>query len=267
MSSWLQTSILVKKQRPLTLTISHNSGFFSCCTVRLEKIIQYFNKYKTLPYIVDSSAQFDWYRPCTVESYFMTQSNTIKYTSQILFESWHQFIEYKQINYKSIEPFIQKYFSPTNEIIKIIEKMESKYSIDYTNLCVLFYRGNDKAREIKLHSYDTYIKEAKQLKKLYPELMFLIQSDETEFIEILSKEFADSSFYFKNEIRHIKKSDTTVDKVFKEENHIFSKYFLAITLIMAKCKYIICEPGNCSLWISLYRGSSNGIIQHLELGK
>ena len=70
-----------------------------------------------------------------------------------------------------------------------------------------------------------------------------------------------NSFTFKDEIRHIKKSLTTVDKVYKETNYEFSKNFLAITLAMSKCKYVVCCTGNCSLWICLIRGGTTGVYQ------
>ena len=34
---------------------------FSCCSVKLDNIIQYYNKYKKLPN-VDSSKQYEWYK-------------------------------------------------------------------------------------------------------------------------------------------------------------------------------------------------------------
>ena len=40
------------------LIINHNSGFFSCCSIRLFKIIEYMKKYKKTPDIIDSSRQF-----------------------------------------------------------------------------------------------------------------------------------------------------------------------------------------------------------------
>ena len=52
-----------QKKKPTTLIVLHNSGFFSCCTVRLARIIEYFNKFAKLPEIVDSSVQFEWYKP------------------------------------------------------------------------------------------------------------------------------------------------------------------------------------------------------------
>ena len=50
----------------------------------------------------------------------------------------------------------------------------------------------------------------------------------------------------------------------KHLNHTFSRYFLAIIIIMSKCKYIICGSGNCSLWIILYRGNVKNVWQHLK---
>lgn len=64
----------------------------------------------------------------------------------------------------------------------------------------------------------------------------------------------------------MKKCNDTVDKVMKDTNKIFSKYYLAITIIMSKCKYIICGTGNCSKWIMLYRGNFNNVCQNLISG-
>jgi len=269
MSSWLRGPQKKKQPPPTTLVITHNSGFFSCCSVRLDKIIQYFNKNRSLPLIVDSSAQFEWYKPprshkaSIVDTYFTTDSSGIPFRGPINYEQWYQLTDYKKLNFQAIQPFITKYFTPSQQIQEIVLNLETKYSLDYSNLCVLFYRGNDKATETELSSYDDYLAKAKSIQQENPSIQFLLQSDETEFLELFSKEFP-NSFYFKDEIRHIKKSNTTVDKVFKEDNYEFSKYFLAITLCMAKCKYIVCGSGNCSIWIVLYRGNTEGMYQHLH---
>ena len=73
-----------------------------------------------------------------------------------------------------------------------------------------------------------------------------------------------NSIYFKDYIRHINKCNNTVDKVFKNENYIYSRYFLAITVIMSRCKYVVCGSGNCSLWIMLYRKNTNNVYQYLN---
>jgi hypothetical protein len=150
------------------------------------------------------------------------------------------------------------------EIMDIITNMEKKYSIDYKNICVLFYRGNDKNTETKICGYNEYINIAKQILHKCPQIQFLIQSDETEFITKIMSIFPNNSFYFNDEIRHMNKCNSTVDKCMKLENYKYSKYYLAITLIMSKCKYIICGSGNCSIWIMLYRENNNNVYQNLN---
>lgn len=166
-----------------------------------------------------------------------------------------------KLDFRGLELFIKRYFTPSEEIRGIIEDIEAKYSVDYQNTCVLFYRGNDKVTETEIPDYQDYIVRAKQLLEKEPTLRFLVQSDETEFIEAMEAAFPGKCVVFRDEIRHIPKSLTTVDKVFKDDNFKFSKYYLAITLIMSKCKHVICGSGNCSIWIALFRGSSLNMQQ------
>ena len=141
--------------------------------------------------------------------------------------------------------------------------MEQKYCIDYNNICVLFYRGNDKSKETNICGYDEYIVMAKKILNETPNIKFLIQSDETEFIEYIQSVFPHNSFYFNDEIRHMNKCNSTLDICMQNSNYVFSKFYLAITIIMSKCNYIVCGSGNCSLWILLYRGNANNVYQYL----
>jgi len=60
------------------------------------------------------------------------------------------------------------------------------------------------------------------------------------------------------------RTNNTIDKVFKSKNNEFSKYYHAITIIMSKCKYIICGSGNCSMWIMFYRKNCKNVCQYLN---
>lgn len=245
------------------IKVTHNSGFFSCCSIRLHKIVEFINKNKTLP-IVDSSSQFAWYKTTDKDityDYFKENSITVPINT-IDYVHTHQFKDYSTLDY-GIIPVVQKYFSPSKKITDIIIFMEEKYKLDYSNICVLFYRGNDKNRETKIGGYDVFIKQAKKVLEKNPNIQFLLQSDETEFIITMSILFP-NSFYFKDEIRHMKKCDSTVDKVYQNSNYIYSKYYLAITIIMSKCNYIICGSGNCSIWIMFYRGHCRNVYQYLN---
>ena len=113
-----------------------------------------------------------------------------------------------------------------------------------------------------LPSYETIIEKARTLYNENNNIKFLVQSDETNFIERITQEFPNNSFYFKDEIRTMNKSnEISVDKINPAANFLYSQYFLAITIIMSKCKYIVCTTGNCSLWIALFRGNTKNLYQ------
>jgi len=254
------------------LHINHSCGFFSCCSVRLDCIVKYLNKYKKLPEVVDSSKQFAWYKINKTQSditfhYFEHYDNLttkIDYRSDVDYLEGYQYNDYNTLKYEEISPFVEKYFSPSNEIKQSVQELEIKYALDYENICVLFYRGNDKITETQLCSYNEYITYAQEVLFKNPSTRFFIQSDETEFIEMMTNQFPFNSFYMKEEIRSMKKCNNTVDNVHRNEIDKYSKLYLAITIIMSKCKYIVCGSGNCSIWIMLYRGNNKNTYQNLD---
>lgn len=251
------------------------AGFYSCCSVRLHNIIEYFNKHKCLPTIVDSSEHYTLYKKENEQNkdilfeYFEDYNNEIEinYQQNVDYVETYQYSKYKNLDYNNIIPFVKKYFTPSQQIKKIISDIEKKYNInDYLNICVLFYRGNDKATETNTSKYHDIVVKAKRILSKHPTIQFLIQSDETEFIELMTTEFPMNSFYFKNEIRHINKQMTSVDLINENDtNREFSKYYLAIMIIMSKCKYVICgSTGNCSIWITFFRENANNVVHYLR---
>ena len=250
------------------MKITHNAGFFSCSTVRLNGIIQHFNNNKELPNEVDTTEQYEWYKEYNNNDitfkYFKHYNEieeTITYERDIDFKEWYQYKVYDTIDMEGLLPFIEKYYTPSDIIINIQKEMEKKYDLDYDNICVLFFRGNDKATEIKLPPTDVYIDAAKDILTINPNIKFLIQSDETNFINEMKEEFPNSIIFY-DEIRHMYKKCSTVNNLInKQQNYVYSLYYYAITLIMSKCKYVICNAGNCSLWVAFYRKNTNNIIQ------
>ena len=255
------------------IKITHNAGFFSCCSVKLSKIADFINSNKKLPDNVDSSEQFSWYKNKENEEnkditfdYFENYNmiTDVDIIDSIDYHWDYQFKNYSDLDYKCIIPLIKKYFSPSVEINEIVFNIEKKYNLLYENICVLFYRGNDKNRETEKCSYDEYLNYINKLLEKNQQLVFLVQSDETEFIEFITNKLPNNSFYFNDEIRHIKKCNDTVDIKMSSQNYEFSKKYLAITIIMSKCEYIICGSGNCDIWIMFYRGNNKNVIQNLN---
>ena len=130
----------------------------------------------------------------------------------------------------------------------------------------MFYRGNDKITEIALPSFEEYISKANEILKKEPNIKFLIQSDETDFLDRMRSEFPNNVIFY-DEIRHMPKQNSTVDYIYKDLNYSYSLKYLAITLIMSKCKYIICNSGNCSIWIILFRNNTDNVTQLFNYDK
>jgi hypothetical protein len=101
------------------------------------------------------------------------------------------------------------------------------------------------------------------LLKRNPNLIFLIQTDETEFLESFQKRFPNSFFF--SEIPTIKKSNTSIHDVIQVDKRVdAASYFLAVTKILSKNSHLITHSGNCGLWSILFRGSSKNTYQYLN---
>lgn len=266
----IKIDILEKRIKKKKLVISHNFGFFSCCSVRLHNIVKYFNENKYLPDIVDTSKSFHWYKTDTnvdiTNEYFENYNKItiLKPKFNIDYVHTYQYNDYSTLQFKDLNPLIKKYFTPSVSVKIIINNIENKYNIDYDNICVLFYRGNDKITETSLSSYNDYLTFTQQILAKNANVKFLIQSDETEFINFMKQQFPENHIIFNDEIRHMNKTCSTVDKKMRNNILEFSKNYLAITIIMSKCKYIICGSGNCSIWIMFYRNNINNTVQYLK---
>ena len=268
-------------------------GFFSCCTIHLQRILEYFNQHHAFPRRVDSTEQFIFYKTPQnwntdiKHEYFLDQVSTRGNLSEPTLRSGsslepedvsslsssslpiqitnlpqeEQYSDYRYLNFETLAPFLRRYFSPTEMIATLVDDLCEKYNLDCDNTCVLFYRGNDKASEVSLPSYDQYISAARDLLRTQPTLRFLVQSDETEFLDTMKAAFPDNHVIFYDEIRHMPKCMTTVDKTFRYQNAVMSKFYLAITFLMSRCKYVVFGSGNCSLWIALFRGHMRGVTQ------
>ena len=242
---------------PDSLIITHNAGFFSCCTIRLFKIIEYFNTYKVLPKTVNSEEQFNFYKNKTrndiTSNYFdMTAEQSIEFEDTITLTSDTselQFSNYRNINFGKVKPFIEKYFSLSSTILTLIEKIKEQYSLDYRNLCSVYYRGTDKSRETNIGNFDEYIMKAEMIKMNNPTIEFLLMTDEPKYINIFKRRFP---------------STVVVSEVDTSDRFIHSLYLLAAVSIISKTKYIICGSGNVSNWIMFYRGNADNVYQYLN---
>lgn len=249
------------------LKITHNAGFFSCCSKRLEGVVWFFDAYHRLPDIVDSSEQFSLYKSNSTEDltslYFKNPSDRIEYIRSIRFYNDAQFLDYADLDFIGLHPFIKKYFSPSDHVLSILSSYEHTYRFDYRRTCAVFYRGNDKVTETSIATYDRFIAQAQQIKDQYPDTVFLVQTDETEFLDAFRLVFSDVVVI--GEVPHMHKKNSTIhDELPREDRAAFGANFFAALLVVSKCEYLITHSGNCGLWAVLYRGNNTHVYQWLN---
>ena len=236
---------------------NHNAGFFSCCSIRLEQIIDYIHKNKQLPDIVDSRNQFRDYKKkndqgLDISHHFFKFNKSISIKdienhTKIVRPS--QFSSYKLINYVQITPLINKYFDPSNEIKKKVLLIEQKYNINYEELLTVYYRSTDKYLETNIPSIDTIMNRISEVRKTNPELRILYMTDNLDSIKKIHNQF---------------RNVIIIEEVEKHYHRSYehAQWFMSSVIVMSKAHSIIMTSGNVSNWMIFYRNNSNNIHQY-----
>lgn len=266
----INSSINLVDPPPMPKTILkciHNAGFFSNNTIALQDIVYYFNQNKALPDEVDRHEQYMHYKSYAGETlinvYFKETPDKVEYSSPITMRldcMAIQFDKYSNIPFSEVLPIVNKYFQPSDKVLKIEQELKDKYNLDYNNLCSVFYRGNDKSREMKVASYDYFIDKAKEIKAKHPNIRFLVQPDEREFLQAFQSEFPDC-IYFEETPMLSKQDSAMFFELPKNERPEYGAKFFAAVLCHSKCNQVITHSGNIALWLSLYRGNADNINQ------
>lgn len=254
-----------------TLTIRHNAGFFSCATIRLIEIIKFFNQHKALPDVVDSSEQFAFYKKDPTEdivpSFYSEARGSIEHEKEIVVTNEPgeiSFGDYSKIHFSEVTPFINKYFHPSVEVQSMVNDYWMKYAIDAENTCAIFYRGNDKQKECIVTPYQDFIDQAQKVLDENPNIKFLVQPDETEFLTAFKEAFPGRCVYF-SETPHMRKKNSAIFfELPAEKKTQHGQYFLAAVLVMAQCKHVVMHSGNGAMWLALYRGGMEGVYQFMN---
>jgi hypothetical protein len=168
------------------LKINHNAGFFSCCTIRMRLIIDFYNKYKIFP-IVDSSEQWKNYKDTNedITSYFFKTNTNERYFNFIKItetDDEDQFSDYSKLNFNDIVFFVNKYFTLSDIVLKKQQELLIKYNIDFNNTIAICYRGNDKCRETNIPTYDEMLKKITEIIKRNSKKNYLYKVMRLNFI-------------------------------------------------------------------------------------
>jgi len=256
------------------LKIIHNHGFFSCCSVRLFRIIEYLNKNKILPDEIDASQLFDLYKyhdakDVTYDFFenYKHDHTMINYEKNIeITADCYQFNNYKLVDYTLITPFLKKIFTPCNEISNISEDLVKKYNIDVENCIGLYYRGTDKNSETGIDSFESFYNKLTEVIKHENNnnIQIILQTDSAPFLDYMKQKCSNHNIVIIEENRTSYGYNGIHFDSRPADNHFNIKNLFATFLIISKCKYIICSSGNCSIWMMLYRQNAFNIFQNLN---
>jgi hypothetical protein len=251
------------------LRIVHNAGFFSCCSVRLYDIIQYYNYFTTLPLSIDSSLQYTLYKKNKYQDitfdffeYYHERDGAPYYTIPHITHDIYQDQNYKDIPYSRILPYIKKYFEPSSIIKQLSKQLLQQYHIRPDHCIAVYYRGTDKNGEIKTDTYERFYHKLQEVRVKDPTVQILLQTDETQFVEYMKEKCMDHLIIINELSTSITKKGIHHEKS-PSENYNDITYLFSVIRIMSTCNYIICSSGNVSVWMMLYRGHANGVHQNL----
>jgi len=249
----------------------HNNGVFSCCSIRLTEIIQYFNCNLTEPMLLDCSEQFKRFKFKSNKedltlTYFKDFNNfdTIPFFQNVSFHWVLCNSVYKKLNFNQLSPFVKKYFSVSNCVLKLVSDSEEKYNVDYDQTIAVCYRGNDKCTETHLARYDEFFLKAQEIITKSPNCRFFVQTDEQEFLDEFHKQFQNT--FHLEELPLISKDSNKVmhDMLPRDQRRQFGCKILHSIYMQSKCKYVITHTGNCGLWTALFRGNVENFNQYLH---
>jgi hypothetical protein len=250
------------------LAIKHTpSGLFSECSIRLYRIIDYFNRNKKLPERICSKQQFLLYQdePETdvAKILFLPREYIhIDYRHRIDFHYETQYSNYRQLAFKDLQPFLERYFTPMARVTDRIGGLIQRYKLNFSNIIGVIYRGNDKVTEIQLAPYELFFEKAAEVLKRHPTMRFLVQTDELEFRNEFCLRFP-NSFFFET-LPPIPRNPGSVIRPPVADRIGFAIEVLAAFRCLARTAHLITGSGNVDNWTVLFRGHAENVHQFLK---
>lgn len=260
------------------MIVTHRSGFFSCYTVILYELINYFNNNNlSLPETLDTSKSFDLYKSddnIDITNIFFDHydNKTVEFqdkavTNSICNDGFQKY-NYKNLAYIELLPFIQKYFNPTKKNLSIEENLLLKYKINLDNCIALYYRGTDKYTETPLDSFDSYYNKLIDIVSCYEnmgkDLQIIVQTDSAHFLDFMKTKLSDFDLIIISENAVSYTDKGIYNEKCRADNFGDIHFLFSTVLIFSKCKHLICSSGNVSVVMMFYRFLYKNSIENIH---
>lgn len=160
-----------------------------------------------------------------------------------------------------------KFFNPSSIILDRKKFLKEKYNLNFEKTISVLYRGTDKGTELKLAPPQDYIQVAKKILEDNPNFKVLLQTDQTQVIQLFYNEFGDKLITF--EETPSTTSNSVIWNLMEKsgaDSIDWSQWFDAALRCVADCKYLINHTGNVAFFANLYRGNLERVSQFDERG-
>jgi hypothetical protein len=259
-----------------TIYCTWNCGFFANCTITLWSLIDIYNDHGIIPDAIDFSRAFAPYKNVGDETldvyplYFITDSTKKIALKRIPVTKHDHHGHQRDFTFDDYQPFIDKYFQLSPEIMQMKEYFRNKYSFDPSKTITTFYRGTDKFCEVGLGDINEYLNQTERLLQQHPDFRVLAQSDQQQFIELCLLRFGDRCFYFEEDDTSIHVNTQWGLHTDPNRNHDRiqdGKMILSIVHLISESHTIVNNTGNMGTWATLFRGNATNVYQFDRWGR
>jgi hypothetical protein len=254
---------------------AHNAGFFANCSVALTNMADVTHRGLPWPKRIDFSGAFSSYRNDVQQSqavdlyplYFRNRIEAKLPSTQPIPKVNHHGL-YRFLDFERLNEVMARYFTPSAQALEMEADLIRRYSIDLNHTLAVVYRGTDKGTEVKLGRPEDYLKAARDFLMHEPEFKVWIQTDEVKVRDLFVRTLGPRCFF----LREMPVSANGVvvhcldDDALNMDRSDFGVLLVAVTHLLSRTAAVVNHTGNMALWICLWRGHAQGLIQFDDEG-
>ena len=249
-----------------TIVLTHDSGFFSNCSVLLKALAASpvhpvtIDAAKSFRHFTNKGEDFNWYRffrpaPPAIDAEYGSWR-----LSRVASRLPHHSV-YRLLDYPTSNALVLNYFSPSEEIRQRAEEiLSTMLPVPLEKILVLCIRGTDKQTEVRQTSLHRYVRKAKTALSRRKDLAVWVQSDQEQIRDYLLEKLGSRAFSV--DVLPVTGDSTVIHRTtLVHDKNEFALNLLATTWLMSQASKVITYTGNVGYWIALFRGHSRGLIQ------
>lgn len=168
---------------------------------------------------------------------------------------------YKESHLKYFLPFVQKYFSLSDNTKRKCEEFKAKYNLHSEKIISVVFRGTDKWTDMggfNCVSAAAYLRLAGEIKTENPECTMVIQTE-----DVIVKKYFEQKYkaIFLQETRTAQTNATAPLLHFNDNILEWATNYTAALFLHSQSKYLVTYTGNSAFFLYLLRGSTKNLYQ------